>query len=384
VSTRAQNILFPVVTVLMAFVVGGLVVLLTGHNPLTVYKSLWLGAGFDWPFRFIPGNPFGINATLSSINLQATLVEFTPLVLTGLAVAFAYRCGLFNIGGQGQFWVGAFSAYIVAEQIGGSTGVILGTLAGAVGGAVWAGIAGGLKAFRGAHEVITTIMLNWIAIYGGAWLFGLTGPLNDKASGEAVSKTLGADQQYRMLWGNLEGPHTGIIIALVCAFLFWLILNRTTLGYGVRAVGLNPDAARYGGVGVRRSMILAMAISGSFAGLAGAGELFGVTHHVATAELTVSQVGFTGIAVALLGRNTAVGVILGALLFSALDSGARFLSGSFSPELARSLGTVIQGTIILLVGGELAIRWVLTRRGRGGGDIEPIPELHLPAAEEAL
>jgi simple sugar transport system permease protein len=354
----------PVGTVVLAFLLGGLLVLATGKDPISVYKAFWLGAGFDRPFQYLPGDPFGVQVAVSDNNLQATLVEFTPLVLTGLAVAFAFRCGLFNIGGQGQFWFGAVVGYMAANALQGVAGMVIGTLVGALGGAAIGGLAGALKAYRGAHEVITTIMLNWIVIYGGQYLYGLGGPLVDTSSGLPQSKSLHDSTLYPGVWGALQPVHIGIFISFAAAAVFWLVLNRTTLGYEVRAVGHNPNAARYGGVDVRRSIILAMAISGMFAGLAGIGQVLGVSDKIAAPDLPVVQLGFTGIAIALLGRNTALGCIFAALLFAALDSGARNLTGDFSADLANDFATVVQGVVILLVGGEQIVRWLLGRRRR--------------------
>jgi simple sugar transport system permease protein len=355
---------FSLLTVFLALIVGGLAMAFTGANPLSVYKDLIVGAGFDWPFHLIPGNPLGVEPLLAENNLVSTLVQFTPLVLTGLAVAFAFRCGLFNIGGTGQFWVGAVCALLVAQRVGGPTGMILATVAAGIGGAIWAGLAGGLKAYRGAHEVITTIMLNWIAIYTTQYLFAVSGPLTDTSIGNGVSKTIKTSAQYPGMWGVVQQIHIGIFLALACAVVYYVILNRTTLGYEVRAVGLNPEAARYGGISVKRSMIASMAICGAFAGLAGAIQVLGVNYSIASSDVPVLDIGFTGIAVALLGRNTAVGVVLAAFLFAALQSGGRQLSGSFSPELASGVSSIIQGTIILLVGGELIVRWLVARAKR--------------------
>ena len=188
---------FSLLTVFLALIVGGLAMAFTGANPLSVYKDLIVGAGFDWPFHLIPGNPLGVEPLLAENNLVSTLVQFTPLVLTGLAVAFAFRCGLFNIGGTGQFWVGSVCALLVAQRVGGPTGMIAATLAAGIGGAIWAGLAGGLKAYRGAHEVITTIMLNWIAIYTTQYLFAVSGPLTDKSVGNGVSKTIESRRSIR-------------------------------------------------------------------------------------------------------------------------------------------------------------------------------------------
>ena len=355
-------------TVFLALIVGGLAMAFTGANPLGVYKDLFVGAGFDWPFHLIPGNPFGVEALLAENNLVATLVTFTPLVLTGFAVAFAFRCGLFNIGGTGQFWVGSVCALLVAQHVGGPGGMLAATIAAGIGGAIWAGIAGGLKAYRGAHEVITTIMLNWIAIYTTQYLFAVSGPLTDNSVGNGVSKNILESAQYPGLWGVVQKIHIGIFIALGAAVVYYVLLNRTTLGYEVRAVGFNPEAARYGGISVKRSIIASMAICGAFAGLAGAVQVLGVNYAIPASDVPVIDIGFTGIAVALLGRNTAVGVVLAALLFAALQSGGTQLSGSFNPELASSVSNIIQGTIILLVGGELVVRWLVARAKRERGE----------------
>jgi general nucleoside transport system permease protein len=383
VSERLRGVLFPLVTVAIAFVLGGLVVILVGSNPLTVYKQLAVGAGLDWPFQYLPGHPVHVDPVVSEINLTHTLVYATPLVLTGLAVGFAFRCGLFNIGGQGQYWVGAYLAVEVALYVSdhwpghGREAVALGTLAAALMGSAWASIAGFLKAYRGAHEVISTIMLNWIAIFGGQWLFGLGGPLQDAKSDAPVSRTLPLSATYDSIWGFIPGSSVtiAIFIALGAAVVYWLLLSRTTLGYEVRAVGLNSEAARYGGVSVKRSIVLSMAIAGAFAGLAGAADVMGSgSFQIQTTNLQVVDAGFTGIAVALLGRNTAVGIVLGGLLFSVLHTGANNISSGLSPELAINLATIIQGVIILFVGGEVVVRWIL--EGGGGrwrrGDPPPM------------
>ena len=245
--------------------------------------------------------------------------------------------------------------------------MVLGTVAGAAAGGAWAAIPGALKAFRGAHEVVSTIMLNWIAIYLTSYLFGLGGPLQDASTGSPSSDTVPDSATYPGVWGAIQPVHIGIFIALGMAVVFWVVLNRTTLGYEVRAVGYNPEAARYAGISVSRSIILAMAIAGAFAGLAGAGDVLGRSHSIVTTNLAGDTTGFSGIAVALLGRNTAFGVVLSALLFASLSSGARLLSGSFSPELASALATIIQGVIILLVGGEAIVRWLMYRGTSRGG-----------------
>src|SRR5207248_4247613 len=194
------------------------------------------GAGLNWIFH-----PTTSTVPNASYNLAQTLLQTTTLILTGLAVAFAFRCGMFNIGGQGQYFVGLYVANWVGAAFAGMNALphtLLAVGAATLAGAVWAGIAGFLKAAVGAHEVITTIMLNWIAIWGGTYLFGDGGPLqNTQNSALPISNDVTPGAQLPVVWGDqgLQGLHIGFFIALACLVLFWLILNRTTLGYEVRA-----------------------------------------------------------------------------------------------------------------------------------------------------
>jgi simple sugar transport system permease protein len=215
-------------------------------------------------------------------------------------------------------------------------------------------------------------MLNWIAYWIGSWVFALGGPLQSHANGASVpvSHDIQPNTHLHVFWGDpvLQGLHIGFFIAVGALVVFWALLNRTTLGFEVRAVGYNPEAARYGGIGVRRNYFLAMAISGAFAGIAGAIDVLGWQFRLATGDIQTSQVGFIGIAVALLGRNTAVGVLLAALLFGSLVTGTstRNLDPEiFQPELAFNLTLLIQGLVVLFVGADLIVLWLL-RRLRGG------------------
>jgi general nucleoside transport system permease protein len=367
----------PLLTAILAFFIGGLVVLVTTHkNPLNTYKEIFNGTGLNWLFPWIHGQD-RVNAAL---NLQQTLIYATTLTLTGLAVAFAFRCGLFNIGGQGQYIVGS----LVAVQMGiwftsMSTvpHVLLAIVAASLAGALWGGIAGFLRASVGAHEVITTIMLNWIAVWAGLYL--IQGPLQDpraKLVQVSVTKEVSPHARLHVWWGNaaLQGLHIGFFVALAALVVYWLVLSRTTLGYEVRAVGFNAEAARYGGINVARNYFLAMAISGLFAGLAGAIDILGWQFRIDQTGITVaSQIAFLGIAVALLGRNGPVGVFLAAILFAALTTGTstRNLDPSvFRPELAGNLTRIIQGLVVLFVGADLLIIyvWQLRRKLKLGGD----------------
>jgi general nucleoside transport system permease protein len=273
---RSGGIVVPILTAIVAFLIGGAVVAATGHNPLRTYNDIFNGAGLNWF-----GHPTTDTALTSPYNLSQTLLQTTTLILTGLAVAFAFRCGLFNIGGQGQYFVGLFVATWIGSSWASMTSglhILIAIVAATLAGAVWAGIAGFLKAAVGAHEVISTIMLNWIAIWIGTYLFGDGGPLqNSENSSLPISNDVVDKAQLPVFWGDrgLQGLHIGFFIAIAALVVFWLLLNRTTLGYEVRAVGFNPEAAAYGGISVRKNIIRAMAISGAFAGLAGALDMLG-------------------------------------------------------------------------------------------------------------
>jgi simple sugar transport system permease protein len=373
----------PVLTVVIAFFAGGLVVLVTGKNPFKVYKAVFDGTGIAWFFHvgsYHARVPFSTEkmwfpwntASISAGNLQQTLLLTTAIILCGLAVAFAFRCGMFNIGGQGQYLVGSYFAVWLGTSFVHLTPwvhVPLVVVAGALSGAVWAGIAGFLKATVGAHEVISTIMLNWIAVWVGEWLFGEQGPLQGSQPSVPISNTVAEGAKLPVFWGValLQGLSIGIFIAVAMLAVYWLIINRTTLGFEVRAVGFNPEAARYGGISVARNYFLAMAIAGGFAGLAGALDIAGWEYQIGQSDIPVNQIGFIGLAAALLGRNTALGVGLASLLFGALingTSGRQLDPSVFRPDLAGNLTTIIQGLVILFVGLNLGGIWAAVKRRR--------------------
>ncbi|MFO7571767.1 MAG: ABC transporter permease [Gaiellaceae bacterium] len=366
ISERLSGAAVPLAATLLAFLIGGLVVVITGGNPLTAYRAIFEGTGLNYVFPWLDDR----ERSRAARNLQQTLVLATPLMLTGLAVAFAFRCGLFNIGGQGQYWVGFMAALWIGTNLEGlpqPLHVLLGLAAGILGGAIWGGIAGLLRATVGAHEVITTIMLNWIAIFGGRYLFELGGPLQGTVATLPRSNVVFDSARLWPIWGNIQALHSGIFIAFLGLLVYYVILNRTTLGFEVRAVGFNPEAARYSGIPVRRSYFLAMAIAGGFAGTAGAVDVLGVKFAVDVSNLPAGTVGFTGIAVALLGRNKPFGIFLAAMLFAALQVGtsSRQLDPSvFDPALAKDLATLIQALVIFFVGAELLILTIWGARGK--------------------
>lgn len=381
VTPHAGGVITALLTTVLAFVVGGIVVAATGSNPLSTYKGIFNGTGLNWFFPWIGG----LERENAAFNLQQTLLITTTLIFTGLAVAFAFRCGLFNIGGQGQWTVGAIVSVWVGSSWTGLVGpanIVVAIVLAALAGAVWAGIAGILKATVGAHEVITTIMLNWIAYWVGSYLFSRGGPLQNETNlAVPISSDVAEDNRLPVIWGDpiLQGLHMGIVLAIFALVAYWLILSRTTLGFRVRAVGRNPEAARYGGISVGRSYFLAMAIAGSFAGIGGAMDMLGWQFRLGTLDVQDAELGFIGIAVALLGRNTAVGVFFASLLFGALLYGTstRSLDPSvFEPQLAGNLATMIQALVILFIGLDLIMlhlwrtrrlpRLRMPRRRRGG------------------
>jgi ABC-type uncharacterized transport system permease subunit len=404
VLQRAEGIVAPILTVLLAFLVSGVVILLTTgsiSDTLETYREIFDGSGLAWfihvgnhsigvPFTdarvWFPWNTSDIES-VEAANLIQTLIAWVPLVLTGLAVAFAFRCGLFNIGGQGQYLAGSIAAVLIATELPkavdlpGGLLIVVAVVGAMVAGALLAGIAGFLKGTVGVHEVITTIMLNWIVIWVGSYFFGIDGPFQTKVTSLAGAVPSSPDvpdkAKLHVFWGDplLQGLHIGFFVALAALVVYSLTLNRTTLGYEVRAVGFNPDAARYGGISVARNYFLAMAIAGVFAGLAGALDVLGWEFRLDITTIQGSQIGFIGIAVALLGRNTALGVSLAGLLFAALQTGtaSRNLDPAvFNPELASSLAIIIQGLVILFVGADVVVLLLLRRIRRAQPRMEPV------------
>lgn len=347
----ASGGLIPVASVLLALIVGAVVVRVAGDNPFTAYQQLFIGA-------------FGGGG-----NISETLVSSIPYMLTGLAVAFAFRAGLFNIGAEGQLFMGIVLSSYVGFTLNLPAYILIpiALLTGALGGAVWGGLAGALKAWRGAHEVITTIMLNYIAILFSSYLIvpnnsGQFGPFQQpNPLGEPVARQVNATLPVIVpnSWVPNGRLHAGLIVALVCAILFWFILWRTTLGYRLRAVGLNPKAAACAGINVGWNTFLAMFIAGGFAGLAGMVSVYGLYPYRFTNSFSPGY-GFQAIAVALLGKNTASGTIAAAILFGALDHGSTIMQANAG--ISSHLVEVLQGLIIFFVGADAIVR-ALARRG---------------------
>jgi simple sugar transport system permease protein len=356
----------PIASILFAFIVGAIIVFVTGGDPGQAYSSLVCGG-------------FGIFCSAdvdASVQISLTIVYAIPLILTGLAVAFAFRSGLFNIGAEGQLIMGSIVATVIGIHFATApTALVLPMvlIGGMIAGALYGGIVGALKAWTGAHEVVTTIMLNYIAIKLVDYLV-VGGPLQGPKL-HAQSDPIGDNATLPLLPGqNLTGVHAGIYLAIAAAVVFWFIMQRTTLGYEVRAVGQSQRAARYAGVSVKRTIIVSMLIAGAFAGLAGAVQIAGVPfHQVVDSTYQTDTTGFDAIAVALLGQNSAIGVVLAAVLFASLHTGGTSMQFvHVSPQLVSILQALILFSIAANLLGTLRVRFTGLSKAPDSPTEEPL------------
>jgi len=343
----------PLISILLALVVGAIVIVasqlvLPGVRfdlllPLTAYSALLQGAfgNFD--------------------AIVGTLASTAPLVLGGLSVGLAFKAGLFNIGARGQFLLGALGAVAAGIALAGSPSLVaipLALLAGFLAGAAWGFIPGLLKAVSGAHEVVVTIMLNYIA--DGVITAVVGGPLRQQGRSEAITPDVG-NAALPIIIGSTG--HAGILLAIIAVVVIGWLLFRTTLGFEIRTVGANPDAARYAGMRPRLVTILTMSLAGGLAGLAGAVVILGVNHLMTPSFGTT--VGFDSIAVALLGRTNPLGIVAAALLFGALRSGATLMQ--ILAGIPKELIDVLQGTILLFLVANPVLQRLFRLRGVKSG-----------------
>ena len=339
------NILVPILAVFIALLIGAFIILYIGENPFTAYKFLFLGA-FD-----------GVTA------IARTLLEATPLIFTGLAVLFAFKGGMFNIGAQGQMVM----AGLTAAAIGGFVSnifinnVYIILIIGGLAGFLWAGIAGWLKAALGVHEVISTIMLNYIAV--SFEQYALNYPL--KAPGISPQTPAVAEVARLGKILDIKVPlNYGFILALVAVFVVWFIFEKTTLGYHIKAVGHNPTTAENSGINVKFIIFLTLGISGFLAGLGGVERVLGGVGQYSYKTGLTATYGFDGIAVALLGKNNPIGALLAAILFAALRVGGRAMQ--FNTNIPSQIVIMIQAIIILLIAAENMIKYWLEKFSEGG------------------
>src|SRR5512132_909442 len=344
-----RELFFPLIAVVAAFIVAGILILIIGDNPIETYRLLF-GSALSWP-----------------VGISYTLFYATPLIFTGLAVLVAFRCGLLNIGAEGQLYVAAFAtAWVGITFVHMSPWLLLPLcfLAAIVAGGAWGAIPGVLKARFGSHEVINTIMLNFIAVA----LVSYFVQYHYKTPGDPIMQTteIGGAAHIARIGRFLPGfperipLNLSFILALLCCVLVYLFLWRTKWGYELRATGSNPTAAEYGGISIRKQIIIAMTISGALAGMVGINEVLGYRYRYY--DGFSDNYGFTGIAVALLGRDHPVGVLISALLFAILQRGGIPVD-AFTEHVTKDIVQVLQGTIILFVAAEAFFRGPFARFG---------------------
>ncbi|MBT3389929.1 MAG: ABC transporter permease [Chloroflexi bacterium] len=362
-----------VLAILTGLLLGGLLVAITTEEAYAAFSaSPWeaikIGANAAWKtyqalFTGSVGNPAKIVAAFQGGDAEEirrainpffeSLVASTPYIFAGLAVALGFRVGLFNIGAEGQLFIGATTTVIAAIFLKGLPAIIhvpISLLAGFIGGGLWGFIPGWLKAQTGGHEVINTIMMNYIAFRLSEFL--LRGPLKDPDGYTPVSADI---QDSAKLFRFFENPirfHIGFFVALFFAFLVYWLLFKTTWGFTLRTVGSNPRAAKYAGMSIMKSTVIAMFLSGGLAGLAGANEVLGVNHNLAVAFS--SGYGFDAIALALLGKSNPLGVVLAAIMFGFLRNGA--IQMQLTAGIPIDIISVLQAAILAFIAAPAIIR----------------------------
>ncbi len=341
----------PVLSIVVALVIAGAILVLTGADPIRVYSALIEGA------------------FLRPDALFDTLIKMAPYLLLGMAVSLSFMGGLFNVGAEGQFFVGALASTYIGYSLKGLPIFIhlpLALTAGFAAGALWAAIAGLLKAYRGAHEVITTIMLNYIAYSLSDWL--INGPMRGAGTAPQSPPIL-ASAKLPHLFGIDNPIHLGLPLALGLVLIFGWLIRRSPIGLRIRMVGANQNAARYAGIDIKRTMILTMMLSGGLAGLAGSTEILG--SFGAMPSVFTTGYGFDGIAIALLGQGTPLGVFLSSLLFAAFNSGSGYMQ--LSSNVQATIIDVIKALILIFVGAPAIIGGLLPKSFS-----EPAAEAVLP------
>jgi ABC-type uncharacterized transport system permease subunit len=341
-----QRLLRDLPLLLLALALGAcllaLIVRLVGASPVAAAKALWAGAF---------GSPY---------NISETLVQTAPLLLTGLGVAVAFRSGLFNIGAEGQFLVGAMAATWIGTQktISAPIHLPLVLLAGAVAGGLWAGIAGLLKVYRGVQEVLSTLLLNFVALQALSWM--VRGPLQEAAKGFPQSDAIAIPARLVLLVPHTR-LHAGVVFALFCAGLIWFILRWTVGGFALRVVGSGEKAAEIAGIPIRRTVLLTFLLSGALSGLAGAIQISGVTYLLSDGYSP--GYGYTAIAVALLAELSPLAVVPSALFFGALTAGSNVVQ----QRIAGIPSVVVQVLQAIVLLSFLGYAWARERRLRREG-----------------
>lgn len=329
-SEKRMMILTPIVAVLLALIIGAIIIACLGKNPFEGYAAMIQGSLGD------------------GAKLSKTLERACPLIFTGLCAAFAYKCGVFNLGGEGQFIMGgcATATCVLGLGLEGPAGLALGLLAGIVAGAIWGLLPGIMKITRGLNEMITTIMLNYVAMYFMEYIY------KNVYSDNGLPKTIAIPQSARL--PEVLGTHVGVILAIVLGIFIWYVIFRTSFGFKIRAVGMNPIASRVNGFPVRRLVLLAFILSGAIAGLGGAVELLGKTPY-RLADGFGSGFGFDGVAIALIAQLNPIAAIFVAFFFGVLSTGGTMMQSVIGVPTA--IVEIIRGLIIIFaVAGMAAVK----------------------------
>jgi simple sugar transport system permease protein len=377
----ANTVTVTVLAIVLAIVIGGVLIIVSDPDVLSTYTyffsrpsdaltASWqlVSEAYANLFKGAIVDPETVSGWLNGANgwrpvfapISETLTYAAPLVFTGLSVALAFRGGLFNIGAQGQATVGVVLAALAGFllPLPPVVHLLVALIAGALGGAVWGFVPGILKARTGAHEVITTIMLNYVAVYFLTWVIVQNG-VQDPNRTDAISRSVASSARLPHLLGGELRVHAGILLAMLATWAVAWLLNRSTIGFELRAVGANPEAARTAGISVTRTYVILMVVAGALAGLGGANMVLGSTATALT-PLVVAQIGFDGILVALLGRVKPWGVALAALLFGALQAGGNRMQ-SYS-GISLELVTVLQSLIVIFIAAPALIKAIFRLR----------------------
>ena len=364
------NAIISVLAVLLALIAGGIMIAFTDEDvqaaagyffarPLDTIAAIWDAVAGAYVALF-QGSIYNFGAPSFARGIRPlteTLTFATPLIAAGLGVALAFRIGMFNIGGRGQMLMASAAAGWVAFSLDLPWGIhmIVALIAGLVAGALWAGIAGALKAWTGAHEEIVTIMLNYIAFYLISWLLRTPGLLQAPGSSNPKTPAMKDTAVFPELFGPQYNLHFGFILVVIATIVVWWILSRSSLGFKFRAVGENPHAARVAGINVKSMYIVGMLIAGALVGLAGVNQVLGTITTGFSADIDAG-IGFDAITVALLGRSTPWGVFAAGILFGA------FKAGGFSMQAAEGVPieivTVVQALIVLFIAAPPLVRTI--------------------------
>jgi simple sugar transport system permease protein len=335
----ARQLLIPALAIATAIIVS---------IPVIGFATNW-----DWAKIGVTYGGLLDGAFFKGYAFANTLVAATPLIFTGLALALGFRSGVFNIGAAGQFLIGATCGVLVgyALPLPPMIHPLAALLAGAIGGGFWGAIPGFLKARFGSHEVINTIMFNYLAFFLQDWL--VKNPMKDPSPSVIRTPNI---LDTAILPRFLDRLHIGFVLALLTALVVWWLLQKTTLGFELRTVGSNPDAAKYAGIKPGRIIVLSMALSGALAGLGGAVQLLGVDYNMPT--LYSTDYGFDAIPVALLGQNQPLGVIFAAILFGALRNGSDLMQLRSGGVVSKEVIFIVQAVVLLFIAAPAIIRWL--------------------------